>query len=276
MKLIFPGTGSAFAKKNYQTCMIIRQNEKNFLIDAGTTAQPALDAIKMDYKDIDALYITHLHADHAGGVEWLAFCTYFDPSVENKIQLFGNGELLRKGWNNTWKGGLESVQGKVLSLNDYFDVNMIRPNDSFIWEGIKFQIVQSVHIMNGYAIVPTYGLMITDPETERKIYFTGDTQFNPNQIMDFYKESDLIIQDCETLPFCSGVHANYLELRSDKVPDEVKQKMMFVHYQDNVLCEADDKNLIVSDEWWKKLTDDGFKHGFAIKGSDVNPASLIK
>ena len=48
--------------------------------------------------------------------------------------------------------------------------------------------------------------------------------------MDFYKQADLIIQDCETTPFKSGVHANYSELVT--LPLEIKTKMMLLHYQD--------------------------------------------
>jgi len=263
MKLIFAGTGSAFTMRNFQTNILVRHNEKSLLFDAGGDIRFALKNVNMSYKNIDALYISHLHGDHAGGVETLAFCTFFDPSVEGKIKLYGNGELLRKGWNNTWKGGLESIQGNVMSLTDYFDVNMVRPNDSFEWEGITFSLVQSVHIMNGYALVPSYGLMFTDPDSGKRVFLTGDTQFNPNQIMDFYKEADVIIQDCETLPFCSGVHANFTELVT--LPADIKKKMVLVHYQDNIL--SDESDIVLKDEWIAKLDEHGFQIG--IKGDTI-------
>ena len=72
----------------------------------------------------------------------------------------GNNELNRELWNNSLKGGLKSIQGKRTTLNDYFDVQMIKKNGKFVWEDIEFHIVQSVHIMDEYAIVPTFGLMI--------------------------------------------------------------------------------------------------------------------
>jgi ribonuclease BN (tRNA processing enzyme) len=206
----------------------------------------------LTYKDINAVYISHLHGDHSQGIEYLAFCTYFDPTLKEKIQLFGNGDLLRRGWEDSWKGGLESIQGKLLSLDSYFDVNMIRPNGTFIWEGIEFTIVQSIHIYNGYQIVPCYGLMAWFPTIKKRIYFTADSQHAPAQIMDFYKQADLIIHDCETTPFKSGVHANYQDLCS--LPEDIKSKMILVHYADNVL----DKSNIVSLEWKEKVEDNGF------------------
>ena len=296
MKLIFAGTGAAFNLDSYQTNVIIQHNGKNLLVDAGMFAPLALRDIGMTYKDIDALYVTHLHADHVGGIEYLAFTTYFDPTVKNKITLIANNELTREMWTHTLMGGLKSIQGKRPILSDYFDTQMIRKNGKFYWEDIRFDIVQSVHIMDGYAIVPSFGLMITLPETGKKLYYTGDTQFNPNQIMDFYREADYIVQDCETTPYKSGVHANFTELEG--LPADIKAKMILTHYKENILSElpnvspahlltlvADEmkvalseyvlKSTVINDEWNKKAKDAGFtcwdgrNYGFVLKGFEL-------
>ena len=99
MKITFVGTGSAFTMKNFQTNTVITRNDKNLLIDAGGDIRFSLAKAGLSYKDIDALYITHLHSDHADGVEGLAFCTYFTPNCQ-KITMIGNSDLLREGWNN--------------------------------------------------------------------------------------------------------------------------------------------------------------------------------
>ena len=182
MKIKFIGTGSAFTMTNYQTNTVLEHNGKQLLIDAGMDIRHSLRDAGIKYSDIDAVYVTHLHADHVGGLEMLGFNTYFDPKCKEKISLIGNNELIRELWNNTLKGGMKSIQGKKTVLDDYFDVQMIRKNGKFVWEDIEFHIVQSVHIMDEYAIVLSFGLMFTDPDTKRKIYYTGDTQFNPNQM----------------------------------------------------------------------------------------------
>ena len=273
MIIKFAGTGSAFTMKNFQTNTIISRNDKNLLIDAGGDIRFSLGKLGLTYKDIDSLYITHAHADHLGGVECLAFCTYFTPNCE-KITMIGNGDLLRECWSNSWKAGLKSIQGKKTTLEDYFDVQMIKKNGKFFWEDIEFRIVQSVHIMDEYSIVPSFGLMITDPDNGKKIYYTGDTQFCPAQISCFYDQADLIIHDCETSPFKSGVHANYLDLVT--LPEATKKKMMLVHYQDNII----DSNQSQS---WKDSAKgagfscwDGESYGFIKQGFVFDTALMGK
>jgi len=185
MKIIPLGVGSAFTMNDYQSNLIIEQNGKRLLIDAGTDIRFSLDKQGLSYKDIDAVYISHLHADHAGGVEYLAFTTCFDPTKE-KLKMFGHSKVLLDGWNHTWSGGLLSLQCKVADLGGFFDTKPLQDNGSFMWEGIHFDIVQSVHNINGYSIVHSYGLMIHEATSTKKIFFTSDTQHNPNQIQDFY------------------------------------------------------------------------------------------
>ena len=270
MRINFLGTGSAFTLKNFQSNLAIEQNGKWLLLDAGGDIRFSLKNAGMSYKDVDAVYVSHLHADHAGGIETLAFCSFFDPK-KDKIKLFGNGELLRKGWEDTWKGGLESYQGKLLSLNDYFDVNPVRPNTSFWWEGIQFDTVQAIHIMNGYSLVPSYGLMIKPEKMSPKtIFWTSDTQFCPAQLIDFYKSADLIIQDCETSAFKSGVHANFQDLVT--LPNDLKKKMVLLHYQDNVLDDSGE----INQEWSDKETSAGFELGFATRGQELNIDEMLK
>jgi hypothetical protein len=77
---------------------------------------------------------------------------------------------------------------------------------------------------------------------------TSDTQMNLEYLGEHFRRADMIIQDCETSPFKTGVHSHYDEL----VPldRETKAKMYLWHYQDNVL---DDFEV-----WQQKARDDGF------------------
>ena len=156
---------------------------------------------------------------------------------------------------------------KVAGLETYYDVNYIKANETFTWHGNVCTPFATVHIMNGFVIVPSYGLRVALP-TGEKIYFTTDTQHCPNQLMDMYKAVDFIVQDCETSSFKSGVHANYMDLVL--LPSDIKAKMALVHYGDNVM--GDDGK--VNDEWGNKAKADGF-YGFVDKGTIINTDHLF-
>jgi ribonuclease BN (tRNA processing enzyme) len=237
MKLIFLGVGSAFALQNFHSNMILEVNGKKLLIDAGGDIRHSLKAVGLSYKDIDAVYISHLHSDHVGGMEYLALATYFDPSCK-KLPLFVNERLSSQLWNEVMKGGAGTLQNKIATLDTYFEVKSLPKNGQFTFEDVTFQTVQVVHYVDGYEIVPSYGLIWT-AKNGKKIFLTTDTQFAPSQIQSYYDDADIIFQDCETAKFKSGVHAHYSELVTLK--DEIKNKMWLYHYQDGNLpdCKKD-------------------------------------
>lgn len=65
MKLIFIGSGSAFTvgADNYQSNRILEDDSsKKLLVDCGSDARFALHELGLSYKDIEAVYISHLHS----------------------------------------------------------------------------------------------------------------------------------------------------------------------------------------------------------------------
>jgi ribonuclease BN (tRNA processing enzyme) len=230
--ITFLGSGSAFyvgsrLGENWQSNVLITSpSGRRLLIDCGTDIRFSLKEQGLTAADVDDVFISHLHADHIGGLEWLAFSTRFSP-LKRKPHLWAHQSIVRDLWSHSLKGGLGSLEGEDANLHSYFDVHPIRENKGFTWEGVYFQLVQVVHIMDGHKISPSYGLLFTLGET--RIFFTADTQYAPSQISQFYRSADLILHDCETSPYQSGVHAHFEQLRS--LPDEIKRKMWLYHYQ---------------------------------------------
>lgn len=168
MKIICAGVGSAFTTKDYyQTSFLIEsKTKKRLLFDCGSHAPFALGELGVNNgnirEQIDSIYISHLHGDHIGGLEWLGFCTYFTPG--QKLKLFCVDRLMKRLWNRSLRGGMESVEGKVNNLTDYFDTKPIQINESFMWEELECTPVQTVHVMNGMEITLSFGLMVREIE----------------------------------------------------------------------------------------------------------------
>ena len=73
MKLIILGTGNAQAIKCYNTCFVLDDNGKYFLVDAGggNTILSRLEEAHVDLHKIHNMFVTHKHIDHLLGVIWI-------------------------------------------------------------------------------------------------------------------------------------------------------------------------------------------------------------
>lgn len=236
MKLVFLGTGSAFTVgvDNYHSNMLLEsENGKCLLIDCGGDARLALYDQGHTYKDINDVYISHLHADHVGGLEWLAFTTYFDPEP-HKVCMHIHHSLVDPLWQHVLSGGLCSLQGPTPTLTSFFNLDQIEDGRFFKWENIEFHLVETDHGMSGSSSMSSYGLFFKIKD--ERIYITTDSQFNPPQIQKYYDEATIIFQDCEITEIKSGVHAHFEQLVT--LPPEIKRKMWLYHYNTNLLPDA--------------------------------------
>lgn len=248
LKICFLGSGSAFTvgPENYHSNILLSIEKDTLLIDAGSDIRHSLHEQHLSYLDIKNVYITHLHGDHTGGLEWMALTTHFGPNYKGKPTLFISEKLLIDLWNKTLSGGLSTLRDERASIDSFFSTKPIKEGNHFIWHSIKFNLVQTVHYFSAHELMPSYGLIFTYNKT--RIFFTSDTQYSPDHLASFYEEADIIFQDCETTEYRSSVHAHYSELVL--LPKDIKKKMWLYHYNPGALPDA------------KK---DGFL-GFVIKG----------
>lgn len=68
----FVGSGDAFGSGGrWQTCIQITSQGQNLLVDCGATSLAALKSQGINPNSVDTVAITHLHADHFGGLPFL-------------------------------------------------------------------------------------------------------------------------------------------------------------------------------------------------------------
>jgi ribonuclease BN (tRNA processing enzyme) len=236
LKMTFLGTGSAFTvgDDNYHSNILLQKNKDTLLLDAGADVRFSLAEQNLSYQDIHNLYISHLHADHIGGIEWLALTTHFDENCTRKPRLFAADKIITDLWRKSLCGGLQTLTAQVSTLDTFFDVQPVSDNGSFCWQDVEFKLVQEIHAYNNLKLMPCYGLIFEQGAT--RIFFTADTQYAPQQLHEVYREADIIFHDCETAVVKSGVHAHYSELIH--VPAEFKKKMWLYHYNPGPLPDA--------------------------------------
>lgn len=236
MKLTFLGSGSAFTlgSDNYHSNLLLEDEQgQKLLLDCGSDARFSLYEHGLTYRDIHDVYISHLHADHVGGLEWLAFSTKFDSSCK-KPNLYICEKIVHDLWNRVLAGGLSSLQTEIATLSTYFNVRPIEENSTFTWRKLDLRIVQTIHVMAGFTFMPSYGLLFT--ANGKKIFITTDTQISLYQIKELYETADIIFHDCETSTHKSHVHAHYSDLVA--LPEAIKKKMWLYHYNPGPLPDA--------------------------------------
>lgn len=236
LKMIFLGSGSAFTvgPENYQSNILLTVDNDTLLIDAGSDIRHSLREKNLTYKDIVTVYLTHLHGDHTGGLEYLALTTYFDPNYQGKPNLITSELIVTDLWNKSLAGGLSTLEDESATLGTFYNIIPIKQQEGFDWHGIHFDMVQTKHFFSNHEQMPSFGFIFTHNNT--RVFFSSDTQHAPEQLAPFYEEADIIFHDCETQAVRSGVHAHYTELVT--LPAHIKQKMWLYHYNPGKLPDA--------------------------------------
>lgn len=216
------GTGGAFATKYDNNNALITCNGYRLLVDCGVTAPRALHKMGIPFDGIDGVFISHLHADHVGGLEEYAFQMYY---VYKKRPVLWIPSILRRPiWENTLKGGMENPVERIDTLEHYFEVKELQPGAvQEIHPGFTLEIMPTLHIPGK----PSFGLYINGA-----LYYSADSMFDKDRLLTLHRERSLehILHDCQ-LQGTGYIHATLEELLT--LPVELQSITKLMHYGDN-------------------------------------------
>ncbi len=236
MKFLFLGSGSAFTigADNFQSNMLfMAENGQKLLIDCGTDIRFSLYHAGFSHRDITDIYISHLHSDHAGGLEYIGFTTKFDPTC-HRPTLYLSQDIAIDLWHKSLAGGMEALEGELCDLDTFFKIHPLKPNGHFTWDNITFNLIKLNHVNTGFLLMPAYGLFFEIHG--KKIFLTTDTKLCFEELKSFYLEADLIFHDCEISKSPTPVHAHYQQLLT--LPADIRQKIWLYGYQPGTLPPA--------------------------------------
>jgi ribonuclease BN (tRNA processing enzyme) len=236
MKLLFLGSGSAhtLAADNFQSNMVlVMETGRRLLIDCGSDVRWSLARQGLSHRDVTDIYISHLHADHLGGLEYIGFQTKFDPQCA-RPRLYLEASLADRLWRHSLCGGMGVITAGETRLEDFFDVQVMLEGVPFVWEGAQLEAVPTLHVSSPSADVHSQALAV-----ERdgfRTFITTDTQFDPEHLQVQYDRADLVFHDCEIGPVRTGIHPHYDDLRG--LPEAARRKMWLYDYQPGALPDA--------------------------------------
>ncbi len=245
----FVGTGNAWSKppQNFNTNALIRSEKGTWLLDCGLLCPLGLHSMGVSPSRIDGVFITHLHGDHALGLEELFYQNYFAFGRRVSLWLpeaFSGAGARSAGselWENCLRGSMETagIDGHLLQLSDYASVHCMSVGQVYEILGVRCEIFPVLHV----PCRPSFGIIM-----DERTAYTSDCQFSRERI------EGLLRRGVETIfhevtfssPYAHSVHTFFDELSG--LPDEFARHIILMHYEDTATEEA-----------FKKAEDRGFR-----------------
>lgn len=226
MELLSLGVGDAFTARYWSTCALLRtptaDGELRLLIDCPHPIRRVLGAQGLDVADVDAVVITHCHADHVSGLEGLLFFAYF--VLRRKLPLLAHPEVLEALWGGHLRAGMSRLlhrrDGELHPedhvLSDYAEIVPLSLDAPTRFRGLTIECRRTIHH------VPTTALRFRAPSGS--LGWSADTAFDPG-LVDWLAEADAFVHETN-----HGAHTPYASLVA--LPEAVRRKMWLVHYPD--------------------------------------------
>jgi ribonuclease BN (tRNA processing enzyme) len=220
LKIQMLGTGSAFAKVFNNNNALLTVDGLTLLVDCGITAPKALYELGYSFNDIDAILLTHIHADHIGGLEELAFQMKF--LFGRKPILYLADTLVKPLWENSLKGGLQ--QEETETLENFFEVRPLSEGKPHVLTpNLQVELIRTRHIPNK----ASYSLLFND-----FFFYSGDTVFDADFLNSLVIDRGvrIIFHDCQLHP-PGIVHACLSQLLT--LPNDIQELVYLMHYGDD-------------------------------------------
>ncbi len=222
MKVTALGVGDAFSARWYSTCLLVEHDGVHLLIDCPHPIRKVLaeSGAGVDLPDLDAVLLTHLHADHCSGLEGLGFFAYFVN--QRPMPLLCHPGVSVRLWERL-APGMDTLLHDLNAppsrreLADYFAVEALSTDEPVAFGPFSIEARWTKHH------VPTTALRIR--AGARTLGYSADTAFDP-ELIDWLAPADLVIHETNL-----GTHTSIDDLLT--LDSSLGERMRLVHYPDS-------------------------------------------
>jgi len=190
MYLQFIGCGDAFGSGGrFNTCFHLVGRDINVLIDCGATSLVSMHKFGINRNDINAIFISHFHADHIGGVPFFILEANYVLKRRHALTLAGP-----PGLKSRYPDIMETAYPGTKTMEWSFPVTLRELEIGKRNEIGNVQIT-AFHVEHDDRAGPCLGFRI---EAEDKVIgFSGDTQWT-EALVDIGRDADLFICEAYT------------------------------------------------------------------------------
>ncbi|MFY0685852.1 MAG: MBL fold metallo-hydrolase [Cyclobacteriaceae bacterium] len=196
------GSGDAFATGGkFTTSFFVESSSMNFLVDCGVTTFVRLKQMNKSVEDLDAVFITHFHGDHYGGLPYLLLSQKVELAKSIPLTIVGP-----IGIKQQLKKLQEALYPETGAFVDELPLTFIEYDLEWQqFENIKFRAAPVVH---SPASKP-HGIRFDFEGV--KFAFSGDTEWT-DRLVDLADGTDLFITECNNHLEDTPGHLSYRTL----------------------------------------------------------------
>jgi ribonuclease BN (tRNA processing enzyme) len=188
MKLIVLGSGTSIPHAHRASAAYWLETESgSLLLDMSADAPHRMAQEQIDWVNLDAIWISHFHLDHIGGLAPFLFATRAAPQTQQRrkqLRIFGGR-------------GLKQIIEAIDQSNDYrlfkqpfpIEVVEVEPGNEFaILPGLKANTTSTPHTKESLAI------RLTDNNGTTLVY-TSDTGYS-DELSEFANHATVLLMEC--------------------------------------------------------------------------------
>jgi len=238
MKLHILGCGDAFGSGGRnQSGYLVEATDKLFLLDCGPTTLLALKRAGFDPRRLDAIFLSHLHGDHFGGIAFFFIeYLYFQPRLEPLIIAGppGTEARVRALFEVMYGGGATE---KEIPPTRFV---VLRPDELAEVNGIAVAPIRVPHQSDAISL----GLKVSCEG--KTILFSGDSLWT-ERFVELAVGVNLFLCECSFFREEPGMHVNYQALAANLSRMGCKQ-LLLTHLGEEMLSRRNEIGALLAED----------------------------
>jgi ribonuclease BN (tRNA processing enzyme) len=230
MHLQFVGCGDAFGSGGrFNTCFHLVGAATNLLIDCGASSLVALKRFDIAREPVDAILLTHFHADHFGGVPFFVLDAQFSGRTR-PLTIAGP-----PGLDDWVMRAMETAFEHSSKVARKFEIRLVTLPERAVSmvAGVEVTPFPVVHGKSGG---PFYALRIA--AEERTVTYSGDTEWT-DSLVAASEGADLFVAESYVYERLTRNHLSYAALVENRHRLSAR-RIVLTHMSPDMLAHAGD------------------------------------